>query len=76
MMLTCDAGEAFLTEVRAYLPNVMLVGNEAPHDYAPWINGRLYEWHLAAVLNGSDWLTHQSCRRAHPGFSNGSPAQR
>jgi hypothetical protein len=53
-----EAGvEAFLTEVRAYLPNVMLVGNEAPHDYAPWINGRLYEWHLAAVLNGSDWLT-------------------
>jgi hypothetical protein len=46
--------EEFLTEVRGHLPHAILVGNEAVPDYATWINGRFFEWHVPAILNGSE----------------------
>jgi hypothetical protein len=46
--------EDFLTQVRTRLPNAILMGNDAPQTYAPWINGRLYEWQLAVILDGAD----------------------
>jgi len=49
--------EDFLTQVRARLPHAILVGNDAPQIYAAWINGRLYEWQLAPILDGADWQT-------------------
>jgi hypothetical protein len=54
--VTYQAGiEDFLAQVRARLPHTILMGNGAPQIYAPWINGRLYEWELAAILDGADW---------------------
>lgn len=49
--------EDFLTQVRTRLPNTILMGNEGPQVYAPWINGCLYEWQLADILDGADWLS-------------------
>jgi hypothetical protein len=49
--------EDFLTQVRTRLPYAILMGNEAPQTYAPWINGRLVEWQLSAILDGADSLT-------------------
>ena len=50
--------EDLLTQVRARLSHIVLAANEAPQYYAPWINGRLYEWQLPDILNGAaqpDW---------------------
>jgi len=56
-----QAGVAdFLAQVRARLPHAILMGNEAPGAYTPWINGRLYEWQLAVILDGADWLTWEA----------------
>ena len=49
--------EDFFAQVRRRLPHAILMGNDGPQVYAPWINGRLYEGHLAAILNGNDWLS-------------------
>ena len=49
--------EDILSQVRARLPHAVLVGNEAPQAYAPWINGRLVEWQLSTILNGTNSLT-------------------
>jgi len=46
----------FLTRVQIHLPNAILVGNEAPQDFAPILNGRLFEWQLPRILDGADWL--------------------
>lgn len=45
--------EDLITQVRARLPHVILTGNGAAQVYAPWINGRLYEAELPAILNGA-----------------------
>ena len=42
----------FLAQVHTALPNVVLSGNEAPLDYASWLNGRLFEWQLRDILDG------------------------
>jgi hypothetical protein len=44
----------FLAQVRTRLPTALLMGNEASQVYAPWINGRLYEWNLQSILDGRD----------------------
>lgn len=44
--------EDFLTQIRTALPQAILVGNEAPQELSPWLNGRVYEWHLASLLDG------------------------
>jgi len=49
--------EDFFAQVRAHLPNAILMGNDAPQIYAPWLNGRNYEWQLAAILDGVKWLS-------------------
>ena len=46
--------EDFLTQVRARLPNAILMGNDAGLVYAPWINGRNFETQLAALLDGGN----------------------
>jgi len=45
-----------ISQVRAHLPYAILMGNEAPQTYAPWINGRLFEWQLRDILDGTDSL--------------------
>ncbi len=45
--------EDLLTRVRARLPYVILTANEASQVYAPWMNGRWYEWQLREILNGA-----------------------
>ncbi len=47
----------FFTQVRARLPHAILMGNDGPQIYAPWLNGRLYEWQLPAILDGIEWLS-------------------
>jgi hypothetical protein len=43
----------FLAQVRARLPYVVLMGNDAATlAYAPWINGRYFETQVAALLDG------------------------
>lgn len=42
----------FLVQIRQALPQVTLMGNEASIDYAPLINGRLFEWQIPALLDG------------------------
>lgn len=42
----------FLVQIRQALPQVSLMGNEASIDYAPLINGRLFEWQIPALLDG------------------------
>jgi len=42
----------FLVQIRQALPTVTLMGNEASLDYAPLINGRLFEWQIPALLDG------------------------
>ncbi len=42
----------FLQQVRLAIPDAQLMGNEAPIDYAPLINGRLFEWQIASLLDG------------------------
>ena len=55
---TYQAGvEDFLNQVRARLPNILIMGNDAPQVDTPWLNGRLYEWQMAAILDGVDWLS-------------------
>lgn len=49
--------EDFFTQLRVQLPYAILMGNEAPLDYAQWLNGRLFEWQLAAILDGKTNLT-------------------
>ena len=43
----------FLTQVRARLPNAILMGNDATLVYAPWINGRNFETQVAGLLDGA-----------------------
>ncbi len=42
----------FLVQIRQAFPTVTLMGNEASIDYAPLINGRLFEWQIPALLDG------------------------
>jgi len=42
----------FLVQIRQALPQVTLMGNEASIEYAPLINGRLFEWQIPALLDG------------------------
>lgn len=48
--------EDILTRLREQLPGVLMMGNEAAEEYDAWIDGRLYEWQIAALLNGADYL--------------------
>jgi hypothetical protein len=57
--------EDYLVQVRARLPRAILVGNEASSDYAAWINGRLFEWQLSELLNGTEELTWDSVLAAY-----------
>jgi len=41
-------------QVRARLAGVIIVGNGAPPAFNSWLNGRLYEWELSALLDGRD----------------------
>lgn len=53
-----EAGmEDFFTQVRPRLPHAILMGNDAPQIYSPWLNGRNYEWQLADILDGIEWLS-------------------
>jgi len=48
----------FLGRVRAALPNAVLMGNDANQEYYDtWVNGRLFEWQLASLLeeNRPSW---------------------
>lgn len=49
--------EDFFTQMRARLPHAVLMGNDGPQVYDPWLNGRLYEWQLPSILDGNEWLT-------------------
>jgi len=49
--------EDFLAQVRARLPDAILMGNDAGLIYTPWINGRYFETQVAALLDGSDLVT-------------------
>lgn len=50
----------FFAQMRDRLPNAVLMGNDGPQIYAPWLNGRLYEWQLASILDGSPWVDWNS----------------
>jgi hypothetical protein len=41
----------YLTRVRAALPQAILMANDAPLEYASWLNGRAYEWQMASLLD-------------------------
>ena len=47
----------FFTRLRSRLPSAVLMGNDGPQVYAPWINGRLYEWQLATILDGASSMS-------------------
>lgn len=49
--------EDFLVQVRSAFPSAIFVGNEATQDYDRWINGRLFEWQLSALLDGNESFT-------------------
>jgi hypothetical protein len=49
--------EDFLTQIRAALPNAILIGNDAPQSFAPWLNGPIFEWQLNSILNGGGTVT-------------------
>lgn len=42
----------YLRQIRLALPQAVLMGNEAPIEYSTLINGRLFEWQIAALLDG------------------------
>ncbi len=44
------AVEDLIVQVRTRLPHVVITGNEAPHDYAAWINGRCFEWQCVTPM--------------------------
>ena len=60
----------FLARVRADLPDAILMGNEASQVYAPWLNGRLIEWQLSSILNGSDALTWDDVMAEYHGWEH------
>ena len=49
--------QELLATVRAALPNAILMGNEAATVYAPWVNGRMFEWHLWTLADRANQLT-------------------
>jgi len=61
--------EDFFTQLREQLPYAILMGNEASLDYAPWLNGRLFEWQLAAILDGTNQLTWNSVMTSYRDWS-------
>jgi len=53
-----EAGlQDLLATVRTALPNAVLMGNEAATVYAPWVNGRMFEWQLWTLADGRSELT-------------------
>lgn len=61
--------EDFLSQIRANLPNAILMGNEASPDYTRWINGRLIEWELSSVLDGNSDVTWDEVIGEYRGWS-------
>lgn len=41
----------YLARMRAVLPQAILMSNDAPMEFAPWLNGRSYEWQIASLLD-------------------------
>ncbi len=41
----------YLAQMRAALPQAILMANDAPLEYAPWLNGRAYEWQTTSLLD-------------------------
>ena len=52
--------EEFIKQVRGRLPYVILTGNDAPYDFAPWLDGKFYEWQVPAILDGAEAPTWSS----------------
>ena len=46
-----------LAQVRARLPQILVLGNGSPLEYARWINGRIYETELPSLLDGVEGQT-------------------
>jgi hypothetical protein len=40
----------YLGRVRAALPQAILMANDAPAEYTPWLNGRNYEWQIDSLV--------------------------
>src|SRR6185369_3633903 len=38
-------------QMRAALPQAILMSSDAPMEFAPWLNGRSYEWQTASLLD-------------------------
>ena len=59
----------FLEQIRDRLPNAILMGNETSTAYAPWVNGRMFEWQLWTLLDGGSSLTWDEILAAYDEWS-------
>lgn len=62
----------FLQKIRTQLPGAILVGNESPIDFAPYMNGRVFEWQLQSYSDGLELNTWDEILDDYIDWSNQS----
>lgn len=60
----------FLKQLRSRLPDIILVGNEAPIEFSQYMNGRVYEWQLQSYLDNAKLQTWKEIIEEYTRWAN------